>query len=294
MHKTIKLILAVVFSALSIYAFAAVEPSSHKKAQKKEASQAKQADEASKAESAPKTEKTDDAQMTPAEASKVSAIKEKLKSVYPQINVDSLKPSPVAGWHQMTSGTLVMYVSDDAHYLFYGELLDLNQDESQRNVTENVRREFRIGFLKTLKVEDMIVYPAKKQPAKATILAFIDSDCTHCRRLHEESPQLAERGIELHYLAFPRAGVGSETYNNMVSAWCSEDRNKALNSLMKGEKIPAKECANPVANQFLLGQKLGISGTPTLVFEDGTIIPGYMPADKLATEAVKHKQSASK
>jgi thiol:disulfide interchange protein DsbC len=187
------------------------------------------------------------------------------------------------------AGNTVFYLSEDMRHMFLGELLDLTLPESDRDLTEKVRRNIREKLLDNLNIKDMIVYPVKEgQKKQASVTAFIDADCGFCHKLHEEIQKLADAGIELRYLAFPRAGVGSPTYTHMVSAWCSENRNEALNILMKGGEIPAKECSNPVADQFLLGQKLGISGTPTLFLEDGSVIPGYMPADKLEEEAVKH------
>jgi thiol:disulfide interchange protein DsbC len=225
---------------------------------------------------------------------KMDVIKTKLKAAYPQITIDSISVSPMKGWFEAIAGNTVLYVSEDTHHMFAGELLDLTLPEAERDLTENVRRGLRLKLLKNLNTKDTIVYPIKEgQPKRATVVAFIDSDCTYCHKLHEEAGKLADAGIELHYMAFPRAGVGSSTYNHMVSAWCSEDRNQAFNALMKGEDIPAKECSNPVADQFLLGQKLGVAGTPTLFLEDGSMIPGYMPADKLAEEAVKHAKPES-
>lgn len=220
---------------------------------------------------------------------KIDAIKATIKAAYPQITLDSVSRSPVKGWFEIVAGNTVLYISEDTHHLFAGELLDITLPEAERDLTENVRRGLRLKLLKNLNTKDMIVYPVKEgQPKRATVIAFIDSDCTYCHKLHEEIGKLADAGIELQYMAFPRAGVGSPTYTHMVSAWCAENRNEAFNSLMKGEEIPAKECSNPVADQFLLGQKLGIAGTPTLFLEDGSAIPGYMPADKLAVEAVQH------
>ncbi len=220
---------------------------------------------------------------------KIHAIKAKVKSAYPQVTLDSVNLSPVSGWFEATAGNTVLYVSADANHLFAGELLDLNLPEEERDLTEKVRRGLRLAMLKNLNTKDMVVYPVKKAKAKkATVIAFVDVDCTFCHKLHEELGKLADAGIEVQYLSFPRAGVGSPTYTRMVSAWCTENRNQAFDTLMKGGEISAKECSNPVADQFLLGQKLGISGTPTLFFEDGSMVPGYLPADKLAEEAIKH------
>ena len=89
-------------------------------------------------------------------------------------------------------------------------------------------------------------------------------------------------GIEVRYLAYPRAGIGSRSYQKIVSAWCSDDPNGAITRLKAGEEIPDSTCTNPVAGQFELGGQVGVSGTPAIVLEDGRLLPGYMPAEDLA------------
>jgi thiol:disulfide interchange protein DsbC len=90
-------------------------------------------------------------------------------------------------------------------------------------------------------------------------------------------------GIAVHYLAFPRAGPGSPSFRKIATAWCAADRGAALTRLKNGEDVPDNVCpGNPVAAQYALGERLGVTGTPALVLEDGTLIPGYQPAAELA------------
>ena len=95
-------------------------------------------------------------------------------------------------------------------------------------------------------------------------------------------PKLNEMGIEVRYLAYPRAGVGSQSYQKIVSAWCSADRNTAITRLKARQTIPTLTCPNPVASQLDLGREVGVTGTPAIVLEDGRLLPGYMPAEQLA------------
>jgi thiol:disulfide interchange protein DsbC len=117
---------------------------------------------------------------------------------------------------------------------------------------------------------------------KATISVFTDVDCGYCRKLHLEVPELNARGIEVRYLAFPRQGTTSPSFDKLVSAWCAADRNDAITRLKRGETIPRKSCANPVERQYVLGHQMGVEGTPAIIFEDGSLHPGYAPAADLA------------
>jgi thiol:disulfide interchange protein DsbC len=99
--------------------------------------------------------------------------------------------------------------------------------------------------------------------------------------MHQEIASYNDKGIEVRYLAYPRAGVGSESFNKAVSVWCSDDPKDAITKAKRGEEVPTKQCENPVKDQFELGQQMGVRGTPSLVLESGQMIPGYVPADRL-------------
>ena len=116
----------------------------------------------------------------------------------------------------------------------------------------------------------------------ASVLVFTDTDCGYCRKLHQEMADYNALGIEVRYVAYPRAGLGSPTYERMVSAWCAAEPLAALTRLKNGDSIPSKTCVNPVADQYELGQQIGLSGTPTIVLADGRMLPGYTPAAQLA------------
>ena len=94
---------------------------------------------------------------------------------------------------------------------------------------------------------------------------------------------LNQLGVTVRYLGFPRAGVGSNSYEKIVAAWCSEDPKDALTRAKLGQDIGSLSCDNPIEKQLKLGKQLGVSGTPAIFFEDGTLQPGYIEARKMAT-----------
>ena len=93
-----------------------------------------------------------------------------------------------------------------------------------------------------------------------------------------------KRGIEVRYLAYPRSGIGTDSYRKYVSAWCSKNPQVALTKLKNGKTIDESTCANPVASQYELGQMIGISGTPSILLPDGRMLPGLVPPEGLAGE----------
>jgi thiol:disulfide interchange protein DsbC len=177
-------------------------------------------------------------------------------------------------------GGSVFYGTEDGRYLFAGDLYEVGDTELV-NLAEVGRVEKRKTLMASVDPADMLIFPASV-PRKAVITVFTDVDCGYCRKLHQEVPELNSLGIEVRYLAYPRAGIGSRAYEKIVSAWCSEDPNAAITKLKAGESIPDATCTNPVAAQYNLGREIGVSGTPAIVLEDGQLLPGYVPAADLA------------
>jgi thiol:disulfide interchange protein DsbC len=188
--------------------------------------------------------------------------------------------TPVDGLYEIGVGAgQFLYSNKNGDYVFVGEMYSLQGDEPE-NLTENKRKEFRATVLKSLDVDDTIVFKPKGE-TKAIMNVFTDVDCGYCRLFHQEVPELNAKGIEVHYLAFPRGGVQSVGYRKLVSAWCAEDKAAALTSLKSDKSIPARTCDNPVVDQYNMGGAFGVRGTPALVLMDGTLIPGYKKADEL-------------
>lgn len=210
-----------------------------------------------------------------------SVLVDKLKALRPDLPIVAVKPSPVPGFVAVElEGGEFLYGSEDGRFLFAGDLYRL--DSTLVNVTDSIRAGKRREQLAKVPTSEMLVFSPKKLPAKRSIFVFTDVDCGYCRKLHQEIGAINDLGIEVKYLAFPRAGIGSEAYNKIVSAWCAADPNAALTELKLGHKVPAKKCANPVASQYELGRQIGITGTPAIVTPDGELLPGYVPAKELA------------
>lgn len=209
------------------------------------------------------------------------AIKRSLES-RPDIKVESVAPSEIPGVYavQVKDGP-ILYVSADGKYFLHGELYTV-QDKTFVNLTEQRANGTRAKEIAAVKLKDMVIFKPNGS-AKAVINVFTDVDCGYCRKLHKEVPQLNAMGIEVRYLAYPRAGIGSESYQKMVTTWCAKDRQSTLTRYKNGEELPINTCSdNPVAAEYQLGDRLGVSGTPTLITASGELIPGYVPAAELA------------
>lgn len=211
----------------------------------------------------------------------VADIQARLESLDAGLAVESVAPAQAKGLYEVEiQGGDYLYVTSDGRHLIAGNLYEL-QEDGLVGITEVRRQGKRQALIAAVPAAQMLVFPPPEE-AKASVAVFTDTDCGYCRRMHANIAEYHALGIEVRYLAYPRAGVGSPTYDNMVSAWCAKDSRDALTALKRGEEIPAKQCINPVAEQYALGQEIGITGTPSILLPDGQLLPGMVGADQLA------------
>ncbi len=209
-------------------------------------------------------------------------VRKAVLSVVPTATIDSIKPAPVPGFYQViTSGQLV-YVSADGKYMMNGDLLDLT---AKKNISDAGWAAFRKAELAKVPESARIVFGPANPRYRVTV--FTDVNCGYCRALHEHEAAFTKAGIALEYVAWPRDGVtdpagrNTQIYNEMVSIWCATDRKSAFTAAKQGKTPKSATCANPVKDQFELGVKLGVTGTPTIFAEDGTMLGGYVTPEQM-------------
>jgi len=224
----------------------------------------------------------------------VATIKAAIASMGLRDTPEKITPSAIPGLYEVLVGQYVLYVSADGKYMLQGDLYDV---KNRTNLTDEIRAENRVKAMQDLDEDSMIVFaPASGKP-KFTITAFTDIDCGYCRKLHKEMKQYNDLGIEIRYVSYPRAGLNSPSYEKAVAVWCSVDRNAAMNTakagasldqLKKAEQVKDKSCKDSIKEHMKIANMVGVTGTPTLVMEDGSVLPGYLPADRLYQELEKH------
>lgn len=224
---------------------------------------------------------------TPAAAPTGAPDVELLTQIYPGLDIENMRQTEAGLW-EVSQGTAYGYLTTDGRYLVQGDLVDLQTGES---LTENRRNDSRKQVIDQIGEEQMVTFSPEGE-TKHVIYVFTDVDCGYCRKLHNEVPQLNKMGIEVRYLAYPRdfpRGAQSRTAPKMVSAWCAKNPQEALTKLKNSQAIPTASCDNPVAEQYMLGGTVGVTGTPAIVTTRGELVPGYMPADSLVRVALQGK-----
>lgn len=199
-----------------------------------------------------------------------------------QMPVEAVTETPMNGiYHVRLEGGESFYTNADGSHFLVGDLYE-NGPSGLVNLTEQEQNQARANALAAIPESELVVFRGAEEP-KATITVFTDPTCPYCARLHESIPELNERGIAVHYLAFPRAGMGSAAANTLQQVWCSDNRSEAMNRAKEGQDIAsAASCDNPVAQQYELGKALGVQGTPAIILPSGQMVPGFVPPERLA------------
>ncbi len=211
-----------------------------------------------------------------AQATDTNAIEARLAGLVPDMSQVAISETPIDGLMQVQVGSEVLYMTADGRYLVQGRVIDM---ETQTDLTDAAQSGMRREQLATLDAADFVSFG--NADSEYEVLVFTDPDCGYCRRLHEQIEDYEAAGIKIHYVAFPRAGAGSSTHTKMVSVWCADDRQGAMDIAKAGGNPPRATCDNPVMDQYRMGQALGVTGTPSILTFNGDIIPGYVPADRL-------------
>jgi thiol:disulfide interchange protein DsbC len=208
----------------------------------------------------------------------LDGVRAKITAMFASIDPENINPSPIDGWYTIQQGSTVAYVTDDGRYLLQGDLIDL---ESQVNLTEQSRNKVRRDLMATFGDDKTILFsPAE---VKHTVTIFTDVDCTYCRRLHSQIDEYLDEGIQVRYLLYPRNGPASKSWSTSEEVWCAEDRSEALTAAKLDRGFESTQCdASIISDHYGLGRDIGLSGTPAIVLQDGTLIGGYLPPEQLS------------
>lgn len=208
---------------------------------------------------------------------KLESVRAKVAAMFDFIEPEHVNPSPVPGWYLVQKGSIVAYISDDGRYLLQGDLIDLDK---QVNLTEQSRSDARRELMATVKDDEVILFSPENP--EYTVTVFTDVDCTYCRKLHNEINQYMEQGIAIRYLLYPRNGPASRAWTRSEEVWCARDRNNALTMAKLDREFETNKCdTSMLSRHYLIGQDVGLSGTPAIVLDNGTLIAGYVPAAAL-------------
>jgi len=212
---------------------------------------------------------------------------EKLKSELTALlglEIVEVNASAMPGLVELITNQGLFYASADGKFFIQGKLYGLGGTVT--NYSEESLAKVRIDGMKKF-TDAMIVYPAKDE--KHVVTVFTDITCGYCRKMHEQMEDYNDKGITVRYLAYPRSGVKDRTgqysqgFKDLRSIWCHSDPESALTKAKMGSSVAQRICNKPVEDEFNFGRQVGVNSTPTVIFENGMMMPGYKEPDALIT-----------
>ncbi len=203
-------------------------------------------------------------------------VEERIRALAPSATSIAISETPIEGVLMVQVNGDIVYATADGKYLIQGRVVDM---ETREDLTEKAKAEVRRELLVSVDTSKQISF-SPEEPAYE-LMVFTDIDCGYCRKLHSQMAAYNEQGIAINYMAFPRAGIGSRSYEKAVSVWCADNPQEAMTQAKLGADPDPLQCENPIAEQYQLGMELGVTGTPALLTADGQLIPGYVAPEKL-------------
>jgi thiol:disulfide interchange protein DsbC len=113
------------------------------------------------------------------------------------------------------------------------------------------------------------------------LYVFSDPLCPFCSQLEQELQKVSNVTIYTFLMPVEQMRPGSR--QRSLEVWCSSDRTRAWEDWMLRQVQPRSRptCSNPVDQVVKLSDKLGFQVTPTLIFADGAVLSGMVPAAQI-------------
>ena len=208
------------------------------------------------------------------------SVLENLKKILPQgLNINFYEESEIENFYVVNvANNQILYVSNDFKYVFAGDVISLDNG-APSSLNELYQAKLVKQVMSLLEDTRTINFTAENE--KHLIKVFTDISCGYCRLLHSQIDDYLALGISIEYYGFPRDGLQTQVFENMQSAWCSDDPKLSITKLKAGDDVEKKTCQNPIQMHYEYGQLLGITGTPSIFLSNGQKLSGYIPASEL-------------
>jgi thiol:disulfide interchange protein DsbC len=216
---------------------------------------------------------------TPALTGEAAKVKKLLEEKFEGVTVGSVTKSPYFGLYEVMFDDQIVYTDAKVSHVVVGSIYDAN---TKKNVTEARKRQLARVSFDSLPLE-LAIKKVKGNGARKLAI-FSDADCPFCARLEKELQNVDN--VTLYTFLYPIDQLHPDAARKSRIIWCAPDRLKAWDEFFVSGTLPANngDCDTPLAATNALGQKLKVNATPTLVFADGSVVPGALPAARLEAE----------
>jgi thiol:disulfide interchange protein DsbC len=224
-----------------------------------------------------------------AQGDEAAAVRKVLEQKFPGAQISHVGRTAYMGLYEAMLDDTLVYTDPSAAYLFVGSMYDT---ATKQNLTEARSRKLNRVALDKLPME--LAFKRVKGDGSRKLILFSDADCPFCHRLEKEIKGLDN--VTIYTFLFPIDQLHPDAARKSKQIWCAADKAKAWDEFFASGKVPDNkgDCGDPVARTQALGASLRINATPTLVFADGTLIPGALPLPQLEKEMASAEAEAKK
>ena len=210
----------------------------------------------------------------PASAADIEAIRNNLRTAMPNVEIGEIRSSPIAGLLEVVGNKKnVFYVEENGKLAFMGHIVDLVK---KQNLTQQRAEELsKIDFAQ-LPLDKAIV--KVKGNGSRKVALFSDPDCPFCKQLEKELVNITD--VTIYTFLYPLTSIHPDARRKAEVIWCAADRAKIWDEwMLTGKELPASaaKCDTPITAIEALGEKLGVEGTPGIVFANGRMVEGAIP-----------------
>jgi thiol:disulfide interchange protein DsbC len=230
-----------------------------------------------------------DAPKPDAAAREVATVKKLLEAKFPGAPITHVSKSPYFGLYEAQFDDRMIYTDAKVNYVLVGSVYDT---ASRTNLTDQRLRQLNRVAWDTLPLE--LALKKVKGDGSRKLVVFADADCPFCKRLETELKGLDN--VTIYTFLYPIDSLHPEAARKSAQIWCAADRQKAWDDWFDSGKLPDNngDCQTPIAQTAQLGQKYRVNATPTLVFADGSVVPGALPLAQLEAEIKQAETEAKK
>jgi thiol:disulfide interchange protein DsbC len=222
---------------------------------------------------------TSEAPAQATDKSDAAAVKMLLETRFPGAAVSNVAKSPYFGLYEAQFDDRIVYTDAKVTYVMVGAIYDAS---SKKNLTEARLRELNRITWDSLPLD--LAFKRVKGNGTRKFAMFSDADCPYCKRIEADIKRLDD--VTIYTFLFPIDQLHPDAARKSKRIWCAPDRAKAWDEFFNAGALPDNkgDCATPIHDTALLGERLRVGATPTLVFADGSVVPGALPLAQLEIE----------
>jgi thiol:disulfide interchange protein DsbC len=208
-----------------------------------------------------------------------AALRKTLEQKFPGATIGGVVKTPYFGLYEVRLGEQIIYTDAQARYVVVGSIYDTT---TKKNMTEARQRELNRVAFDSLPLN--LAFKRVKGNGERVLAIFSDADCPFCARLEQELKSVDN--VTIYTFLYPIDALHPDSARKSRMIWCAPDKVKAWDEFFANGALPDNkgDCDNPVVATNALGMKLRVTATPTLVFADGSVVPGALPAAQLENE----------